>query len=111
MSPRDDFAARHRFGRVARIPTPTPLGVGDIKGYLLLPAGDRPGPVTLIQIPRRLEQQPSTASELAAKLLPRVCEVQGFLVMSEVIGHLDVLAERGMIVIEERDGREIARAA
>src|SRR5262245_43911376 len=41
------FAARNRFGRVARIPTPTPLGVGDINSYLLLPAdGERP--LTLI---------------------------------------------------------------
>jgi len=31
MTPRDEFAARHRFGRVARIPTPTPLGVGEIE--------------------------------------------------------------------------------
>jgi len=64
MTSRDDFAARNRFGRVARMATPTPLGVGDIN-----------------------------------------------VVMSEVIGHLDVLADQGRIVIEERDGREIARAA
>ena len=64
MTSCDDFAARNRFGRVARIATPTPLGVGDID-----------------------------------------------LVMSEVIGHLDVLADQGRIVIEERDGCEIARAA
>lgn len=48
MPPRDEYAARHRFGRVARIPTPTPLGVGDINSYLLLPSAGEGGPVTLI---------------------------------------------------------------
>jgi len=51
-----EYAARNRCGRVARIATPTPLGVGD-------------------------------------KLFPKVYETQVFL------------------VIEERGGREIARAA
>lgn len=48
MVPRDEFATRHRFGRVARIPTPTPLGVGDINSYLLLPPDGSCGRVTLI---------------------------------------------------------------
>ena len=33
-----DYVERHRFGRVGRIPTPTPFPVGDINSYLLLPA-------------------------------------------------------------------------
>jgi glyoxylase-like metal-dependent hydrolase (beta-lactamase superfamily II) len=48
MPPAAEFAARHRFGRVARIPTPTPLGVGDINSYLLLPPDGTAGRVTLI---------------------------------------------------------------
>lgn len=64
-----------------------------------------------LQILRRLEEQPMTAWELAAKLFPKAYESQTYLVMSEVVGHLDVMADDGSIVIEERDGREIARAA
>ena len=65
----------------------------------------------LLQIHRKLAAEPSTAWELAAKIFPKVYETQVFLVMSEVIGHLDVLVDRGLVVIEERGGREIARAA
>jgi glyoxylase-like metal-dependent hydrolase (beta-lactamase superfamily II) len=32
-----DFVERNRFGRVGRIPTPTPFPVGDIHSYLILP--------------------------------------------------------------------------
>jgi len=63
-----------------------------------------------LQIRRKLEQQPQTAWELAAKLFPKVYESQVFLVMSEVVGHLDVLVDEGSISIEEDAGREIARA-
>ena len=31
------FVERHRFGRVGRIPTPTPFPVGDINSYLVFP--------------------------------------------------------------------------
>jgi hypothetical protein len=36
------FAERNRFGR---IPTPTPLGVGDINAYVLFPSDGPPGGV------------------------------------------------------------------
>jgi hypothetical protein len=39
------FAERNRFGRVGRIPTPTPLGVGDINAYVLFPPDGPPGEV------------------------------------------------------------------
>ena len=41
------FVERNRFGRVGRIPTPTPFPVGDIHSYLILPATGS-GPLTLI---------------------------------------------------------------
>ena len=42
-----DFVERNRFGRVGRIPTPTPFPVGDIHCYLILPAAGSAG-LTLI---------------------------------------------------------------
>lgn len=48
MLPRDEFEARHLFGRVARVPTPTPLGVGDVNSYMPLPPEGSPGRDTLI---------------------------------------------------------------
>ena len=85
MIPRDELATRHRFGRVARIPTPTPLGVGDIDRQLLL--------------------------ELAKRLFPKVSETQVYLVMFEGVGHLDMLVDEGKLVLEECRGVELARAA
>ena len=41
------FVERNRFGRVGRIPTPTPFPVGDIHCYLVLPQAGS-GPLTLI---------------------------------------------------------------
>ncbi|RIL06585.1 MAG: hypothetical protein DCC71_06290 [Proteobacteria bacterium] len=64
-----------------------------------------------LQILRRLEGQPASAWELAARLFPKVYESQMYLVMSEVVGHLDVLVDEGAVVVEERDGLEVARAA
>ncbi len=45
--PAPGYVADHRFGRVGRIPTPTPFSVGDINSYLLLPSEPGRG-VTLI---------------------------------------------------------------
>jgi glyoxylase-like metal-dependent hydrolase (beta-lactamase superfamily II) len=33
-----DYVERHRFGRIGRIPTPTPFPVGDINSYLVVPS-------------------------------------------------------------------------
>lgn len=41
------FVERHRFGRVGRIPTPTPFPVGDVHCYLILPPAGS-GSLTLI---------------------------------------------------------------
>jgi glyoxylase-like metal-dependent hydrolase (beta-lactamase superfamily II) len=150
MPPRS-YAERHRFGRVARIPTPTPLGVGDVDSYLILPPRDGEGGVTLVdtgvKTPESFEALRSGLKEhgvaiedverilvthahmdhfgqakgirdlsgarvyASARLFPKVYESQMFLVMSEGVGHLDVLVDEGAVVLEERDGREIARAA
>jgi len=64
-----------------------------------------------LQMLRQLRAAPATAWELAARLFPRVYESQVFLVMSEVIGHLDLLVEEGSVVLEQRGGLEVARAA
>jgi glyoxylase-like metal-dependent hydrolase (beta-lactamase superfamily II) len=63
-----------------------------------------------LQLLRHLREAPSTAYQLAAKLFPRYYEAQVYLVMSEVIGHLDVLVEDGSVALEQRGGLEIARA-
>lgn len=49
------FVARHRFGRVGRIPTPTPFPVGDVNAYLVFPpeGGDE---LTLIDTGVRTEE-------------------------------------------------------
>jgi glyoxylase-like metal-dependent hydrolase (beta-lactamase superfamily II) len=64
-----------------------------------------------LQMLRQLRSEPATAWQLAAKLFPRAYETQLYLVMSEVIGHLDLLVEDGTVLLEERDGLEVARAA
>jgi glyoxylase-like metal-dependent hydrolase (beta-lactamase superfamily II) len=63
-----------------------------------------------LQILRRLAGGPATPWELARRLFPAVYEAQVYLVMSEVIGHLEVLAEDGSIAFEERDGVTRVRA-
>lgn len=62
-----------------------------------------------LQIERILAEAPRTPFELAQRLFPKHWQGQLFLVLSEVVGHLDVLADDGKIVIEERAGVEIAR--
>lgn len=64
-----------------------------------------------LQILRHLRQRPATPWELAARLFPRAYESQVYLVMSEVIGHLDLLVDEGSVVLEERAGVEVARPA
>jgi glyoxylase-like metal-dependent hydrolase (beta-lactamase superfamily II) len=64
-----------------------------------------------LQMLRHLIATPCSAWELAARLFPKAYQSQVYLVMSEVIGHLDLLLEEGSAVVEERDGIEIARAA
>jgi glyoxylase-like metal-dependent hydrolase (beta-lactamase superfamily II) len=63
-----------------------------------------------LQMLRKLEAEPLSAWQLAAALFPKVYETQVYLVMSEVIGHLDLLLDEGSAVLETRDGVEYARA-
>jgi glyoxylase-like metal-dependent hydrolase (beta-lactamase superfamily II) len=62
-----------------------------------------------LQIERTLAEGPRTPFELARRLFPKHWQSQIFLVMSEVIGHLDVLERDGRVVMERRDGVEVAR--
>jgi glyoxylase-like metal-dependent hydrolase (beta-lactamase superfamily II) len=64
-----------------------------------------------LQLLRHLREKPSTPFELAVKLFPKHYQTQVFLVMSEVIGHLDLLVDEGSVTLEERAGLEVARAA
>ncbi|HSJ97454.1 MAG TPA: MBL fold metallo-hydrolase [Myxococcota bacterium] len=63
-----------------------------------------------LQMLRQLRAEPGSAWALAATLFPKAYQTQVYLVMSEVIGHLDLLVDEGSVVVEERDGIEIARA-
>ena len=47
------------------------------------------------KIHRLLEQRPLTAHEIAQRLWGNVALTQAYLTLSEVLGHLDLLAERG----------------
>ncbi len=58
----------------------------------------------VLQFERELRQRPATPFELGRKLFPKYWDKELFLVMSEVMGHLDVLIESGRAVLEERDG-------
>ena len=52
---------------------------------------------------------PRTAFDLATGMFPRHYATQLFLVLSEVIGHLDILVDQGSVEIEEKAGIEYAR--
>jgi hypothetical protein len=60
----------------------------------------------LLQCERQLRKGPLTPFALARRIFPRHWETQLFLVMSEVIGHLDVLEDSGRVAIELREGVE-----
>lgn len=59
-----------------------------------------------LQFKRFLSDGPRTPYELAARMFPKYYETELFLVMSEVIGHLDLLQDEGAVVVEEREGIE-----
>lgn len=61
-----------------------------------------------LQMVRHLRDGPRTPFELAVRLFPKHYRRELFLVMSEVIGHLDVLVEEGRARVEEEDGVERA---
>ncbi len=63
-----------------------------------------------LQILRHLEDGATTAFELARRMFPKYVESQLYLVMSEVVGHLDLLEDEGSIAIETGDGADVVRA-
>lgn len=48
---------------------------------------------------------PRTAADVGRDLWRHVPVTQAYLVLSEVLGHLDLLETRGAVVTQERDGR------
>jgi glyoxylase-like metal-dependent hydrolase (beta-lactamase superfamily II) len=62
-----------------------------------------------LQMLRMLREGPHSPFEIAARMFPRHVETQVFLVLSEVIGHLDLLEHEGLVVLEEAGGVEKAR--
>ncbi|MEE9607121.1 MAG: MBL fold metallo-hydrolase [Myxococcota bacterium] len=63
-----------------------------------------------LQLARQLDGGPLTPFELARRMFPKYYASQLFLVMSEVIGHLDMLVDEGAVEIEQKDGVEWARS-
>jgi glyoxylase-like metal-dependent hydrolase (beta-lactamase superfamily II) len=55
------------------------------------------------KIRRLLERRPMTAYEIAQALWGTVAITQAFLTLSEALGHLDLLADRGAVGEEEED--------
>jgi glyoxylase-like metal-dependent hydrolase (beta-lactamase superfamily II) len=62
-----------------------------------------------LKLQRLLDDGSATPFELATRMFPKAYAAQLVLVLSEVIGHLDLLVERGRVVIEERAGVEHVR--
>jgi glyoxylase-like metal-dependent hydrolase (beta-lactamase superfamily II) len=62
-----------------------------------------------LQLERMLAAGSRTPYEIAAQMFPKAVATQIFLVLSEVIGHLDLLIDAGKVVLEETDGVERAR--
>jgi len=127
------FAARNRFGRdgrVGRIATPTPLGVGDSNSHPLLPPNDRDGltPIdTGVNTPASFAALQNGSKEFGVEWR----EIERILVthahmdhFGQAKLHLRVIAkpghcnaqivfhapDEGAVVLEERDGVEFARA-
>lgn len=61
-----------------------------------------------LQLQRMLVDGPKTPFEIGSRMFPRAIAGQIVLVMSEVIGHLDVLEETGLIAMETRGGVDYA---
>ena len=59
------------------------------------------------KILRMVGEEPLTAHEIAQRMWGDVAMTQAFLTLSEVLGHMDLLAARGEVV--EADGEEIVR--
>jgi glyoxylase-like metal-dependent hydrolase (beta-lactamase superfamily II) len=53
---------------------------------------------------RLIASEPRTAHEIAQQLWGNVAVTQAYLTLSEVLGHVDLLLEQGVVVERERDG-------
>ena len=53
---------------------------------------------------RLIAERPRTAYELAQELWGRVAITQAYLALSEVLGHVDLLLDRGAVAEDEQDG-------
>jgi uncharacterized protein YycO len=51
-----------------------------------------------------IASQPRTAHEIAQELWGNVAVTQAYLTLSEVLGHVDLLLDEGVVVERERDG-------
>ena len=60
---------------------------------------------------RLIAERPRSAYELAHALWGTVAITQAYLTLSEVLGHVDLLLERGSVAEEEQDGVVVFRAA
>jgi glyoxylase-like metal-dependent hydrolase (beta-lactamase superfamily II) len=58
------------------------------------------------KIHRLLQDRPLSAYDIAQRLWGNVALTQAYLTLSEVLGHMDLLAERGQVA-EEDDGEVI----
>jgi glyoxylase-like metal-dependent hydrolase (beta-lactamase superfamily II) len=56
------------------------------------------------RIHRLIASQPRTAHEIAQELWGNVAVTQAYLTLSEVLGHVDLLLEEGLVVEREEDG-------
>lgn len=56
------------------------------------------------QIRRLVAEGRTRPWQIAARLFPGLAASQASLAVSEVVGHLDLLAERGEVVFEGQDG-------
>jgi glyoxylase-like metal-dependent hydrolase (beta-lactamase superfamily II) len=97
----------------------------DDRGELILPGHGEPFDGAAPLVERRLDlherrarkildalTQPRTAADIGRDLWRHVPVTQAYLVLSEVLGHLDLLEARGDVRAEERDGVVVyARAA
>ena len=62
------------------------------------------------KIASMLAERPLTAHEIAHEMWGNVAVTQAFLTLSEVLGHLDLLAERGEISERDEDGISVFHA-
>jgi glyoxylase-like metal-dependent hydrolase (beta-lactamase superfamily II) len=64
-----------------------------------------------LQMLRMLREGPRTPFEIAVRMFRRHWQSQLFLVLSEVIGHLDLLEHEGLVAFEPQRGVDVARIA